>query len=40
MFSEFEVDEFYKVENYLSEHLSKATDLRVGKLEKEMMVLT
>ena len=34
MFSEFEVDEFYKVENYLSEHLSKATDLRVGKLEK------
>ncbi|MDI3542621.1 MAG: hypothetical protein PWP57_224 [Candidatus Atribacteria bacterium] len=34
MFSEFEVDDFYKVENYLSKHLPQSNNLQFGKLDK------
>jgi len=34
MFSEFEVDDFYKVKNYLSEYLPQSNNLQFGELEK------
>jgi len=34
MFSEFEVDDFNKVENYLSKYLPQSNNLQIGELEK------